>query len=264
MFVAGELKQLRREASQSKRAAFADGTMKNLLWQWRLFVMFCIFFRFNVLPATVECLCLYAQFLSRSMRAPDTIRNYMSGVHTLHVLCEVPFMGKGNIELKLTLRGISRKNPHMVKQAAPLSPNILGRIWHFFDFEKSLDLTMWTLLLVAFFTMSRKSNLVVTGKNKFDPQKQLCRSDVILGTQGMLITFRWSKTNQFGRRTHVVPLLAMPGSKLCPVSAYQKMISKCPGNPDDPAFFANIGKMERSRQFHISCSRNILKKVFQN
>ena len=169
-------------------------------------------------------------------------------------------MGKGNIELKLTLRGISRKNPHMVKQAAPLSPNILGRIWHFFDFEKSLDLTMWTLLLVAFFTMSRKSNLVVTGKNKFDPQKQLCRSDVILGTQGMLITFRWSKTNQFGRRTHVVPLLAMPGSKLCPVSAYQKMISKCPGNPDDPAFFANIGKNGAKQAISYQLLQKYIKK----
>ena len=234
---AGELNQLRRDALRSKRAAFAEGTVKNLMWQWRLFIMFCIFFKFKLLPATVECLCLYAQFLSRSMQATDTIRNYLSGVRTLHVLCDVTYLGKESIELKLMLRGLSRRNPHMVKQAAPLSPNILFRLAATLDLNKPLDVTMWSLMLLAFFTMSRKSNLVVTGKKKFDAKKQLCRSDVQVGAQGLLVTFKWSKTNQFGKRAHVVPIPAIPNSVLCPVYAYKEMLSMCPGEPGDPAFF---------------------------
>ena len=54
---------------------------------------------------------------------------------------------------------------------------------------------------------------------KFDPKKQLCRSDVVVGNNGLLVTIRWSKTNQFGGRAHVVPLVAIPGSPLCPVGA---------------------------------------------
>lgn len=209
--------------------------------------MFCIYFKFRLLPASVECLCLYAQFLSRTLKAVDSIRNYLSGVGTLHTLCDIPYMGKDNVELKLLLRGLARKKPHMPRQAAPLSPNILVRLLQFLDLDTYLDCTMWSLLLLAFFTMSRKSNLVVTGSQKFNPEKQLCRSDVAVGTNGLLVTFRWSKTNQFGGRTHVVPILAIPGSALCPVKAYKDMLIKFPGEPNDPAFFlkgtaANIKK----------------------
>ena len=228
---------MRKEARRSKRAAFSDGTNKNLLWQWKLFIMFCIYFKFKLLPASIECLCLYAQFLSRSMKSANSVRNYIGGVHTLHLLCEVPYSGKGNVELKLTLRGIARLKPHMQRQAAPLSPNILLRMRQFLDLETVVDCTMWALMLLAFFTMSRKSNLVVTGSNMFDPSKQLCRSDIQVGSKGLLVTYRWSKTNQFGQRVHVVPIIAMPGSPLCPVTAYRAMLELCPGNPVDPAFF---------------------------
>ena len=237
IFVVGELKRLRRDAQKSKRAAFAEGTMKNLNWQWKLFIMFSIYFRFILLPAPVESLCLYAQFLSRTMKSVESIRNYLSGVRTLHVLCNVPFLGKDNIELKLVLRGLARNKPHIQKRAAPLSPHILAKMFEFLDVSTVIDCTMWALLLIAFFTMSRKSNLVVTGRAKFDPRKQLCRSDIKVGAQGLLITFRWSKTNQFGTREHVVPIVAIPGSPLCPVQAYNAMLELCPGEPGDPAFF---------------------------
>ena len=249
--VLGELKVLRREARASKRAAFAEGTSKNLRWQWKLFIMFCIYFRFKLLPASVESLCLYAQFLSRTMRATDSIRNYLSGVRTLHVLCNVQYLGKDSVELKLMLRGLARKKPHMTKQAAPLSPNILVRLLQYLDFNKAFDCTMWALLLLAFFTMSRKSNLVVTGAEKFNPEKQLCRSDVLVGSDGLLVTFRWSKTNQFGARKHVVPLLAIPESPLCPVRAYKSMLNMCPGEPNDPAFFITAIRSKRPVTYYL-------------
>ena len=236
-FLIGELRSLRRDAQRSKRNAFAEGTAKNLRWQWKLFIMFCIYFKFKLLPASVECLCLYAQFLSRSMKATDSIRNYLSGVRTMHLLCDFSYKGKDSIELKLTLKGIARCKPHMVKQAAPLSPNVLIKMVQFLDLDTPTDCTMWALMLLGFFTMSRKSNLVVTGSKKFDPNKQLCRSDVVVGSNGLLVSFRWSKTNQFGRRAHVVPILAIHDSPLCPVRAYKAMLKFCPGEPHDPAFF---------------------------
>ena len=102
-------------------------------------------------------------------------------------------------------------------------------MFQFFNFDNALDCTMWALLLLAFYTMSRKSNLVVTGAQKFDSKKQLCRSDVLIGSEGLLITFRWSKTNQFGTRVHSVPLIVIPDSPLCPVRAYKAMLEKNPG-----------------------------------
>jgi hypothetical protein len=42
--------------------------------------MFCIYFHFEPIPATDKNLTLHAQFLSRSFKTVDAIRNYISGV----------------------------------------------------------------------------------------------------------------------------------------------------------------------------------------
>ena len=140
---------LKKEVAESKRAAYATGTWKNLRYQFRLFINFCLYFQYSYLPASVSCLCLYAQFLSRTVK-PDTVRNYVSGVKTLHTLCEIPYAGEKCMELKLTLRGIARLKPYCAKQAAPLTPDILIQLFPLFDFDSPLDCTMWALFLLAF------------------------------------------------------------------------------------------------------------------
>ena len=230
---------LKKEVAESKRAAYATGTWKNLRYQFRLFINFCLYFQYSYLPASVSCLCLYAQFLSRTVK-PDTVRNYVSGVKTLHTLCEISYAGEKCMELKLTLRGIARLKPYCAKQAAPLTPDILIQLFPLFDFDSPLDCTMWALFLLAFFTLSRKSNLVVTGSDPFDPLKQLCREDVEVGSGGLLVCMRWSKTNQFGKKIHDVPLVSIPGHPLCPVRAYKRMIQLVPGEASDPAFFSYL------------------------
>ena len=164
--------------------------------QWKSFFLFCVYFQFQPVPATIECVCLFAQFLSRTFKAVTSIQNYISGVRTLHALLEAPFHSADNIELKLTLRGLKRSKPHAVQQAAPLSPHIICKVHSLLDLTTPFDATLWALLLVAFFTLSRKSNLVGTGKKAFDRRRQLCRSDVLIGEKGLLVQFRWSKTNQ--------------------------------------------------------------------
>lgn len=151
-FIAGKhLKLLRKGVKASQRAAYAEGTNKNLRWQWQSFIIFCLFFHFTPLPATIECLCLYAQFLSRKFKAVESIRNYLSGVRTLHILAEKRYRGEHSMALRLTLRGLARKNLHCVRQAATLSPGILAGIYQTLDLTNLHDITMWALLLLAFF-----------------------------------------------------------------------------------------------------------------
>ena len=52
--------------------------------------------------------------------------------------------------------------------------------------------------------------------------------------QGALVVLiKWSKTNQFGNR---LLKTAIPGSVLCPVSAFLNMIGLDPASDEDPAF----------------------------
>ena len=180
-----------------------------------------MYFQFQPVPATIESICRFAQFLSCSFKAVTSIQNYISRVRTLHALLEVPFPGTDNIELKLTLRGLQRLKPHAVRQAAPLSPHILRKAHDLLDLASPFDATLWAMLLTALFTLSRKSNLVVTGNKAFNKSCQLCL-DVLIGDKGMMVQFRWNKTNQFGNRVLLVPVLAITGSVLCPLGGVSK------------------------------------------
>ena len=234
--VDGELRKLKKELSRSKKAAFAEGTSKNLWLQWQSYFLFCMYFEFVSLPAGADTLCLYAQFLSRTFKSVDSIRNYISAVKTLHLLMDLPCPEFGKLELKLALRGLSRLKPHLTRQATPMTPKILEAIGNILVLSNPVHSTFWALFLIAFFTFSRKSNLVVTGNNTFNPEKQLCRADIRVGSRGLLVKFRWSKTNQFGKRELLVPVVAIPGSILCPVVAYKNMVRFNPASDTDPAF----------------------------
>ena len=53
--------KLQKEVKHSMRAAFAEGTTKNLEAQWKAYLLFCEFYRLKALPTSSDILCLYAQ-----------------------------------------------------------------------------------------------------------------------------------------------------------------------------------------------------------
>lgn len=159
----------------------------------------------------------------------------------MHILTETDCPFFGNIELKMSLRGISRLNPHCPKQAAPVTPQMLFSIHNVLDHDNPIHATMWCLFLIAFYTLARKSNLVVTG-NKLKVGKQLRRSDIEIGTSGLLVKFEWTKTIQFGQKILKAPLVAIPNSPLCPWSAYCHMLELVPAKSSDLAFMIPVGR----------------------
>jgi hypothetical protein len=138
----------------------------------------------------------------------------------------------------LVLKGLSRLNPHCPKHASLITPDILLELYKELDVTEACDATFWCLFLHAFFLMSRTSNLVPTSVKTVNPNKQLCRSNIEINSENdiLLINLSWSKTIQFGERNLVVPLINIPDSPLCPVKAYQNMISVVPTSKNSPAF----------------------------
>lgn len=231
-----ELNLLRTELRRARKAAFAAGTVKNLHTQWKSFLMFCIYFDVTPVPASVETLCLYVQFLGRTFKSVSAIRNYISGVKLMHMLVDAQCPQFTAVELKLALRGVERLKQHRVKQAAPVTPEILLDLFQVLDLSEDQHLVFWCLSLIAFFTMARKSNLVPTSVRAFDKAKQLCRGDIVVSEDCLLVSYKWSKTNQFAKKVLFVPLLSMPESILCPVRAYRAMINRIPAISQAAAF----------------------------
>ena len=218
-----QLADLKSELYTSRKNAYAAGSAKNLRIQWESFLLFCFHFQFCYLPADTETLCLYSQFLSRSFKSTSAIKNYISGVKTMHLLLGYSIEHINNFLLNLGLKGIARLNPYCTKQAKAITPEILLEFSKVLNFSSHTDCIFWCLFLFAFFLFARKSNLVPTTKKDLIDRKCLLYEDIKEHADVLIVSFRWSKTIQFGERVLETPLVKIPGSVLCPVSAYHNM-----------------------------------------
>lgn len=224
------------------RSAYAAGTLKNLKTQQNLYLDFCEYFKIIAIPASVNTLTVYMEFLAQKFSSAQVIGNYMQGVKTLHLFNNAEVGNFQHLAIKLMMKGLARLKRHMPKQAAPITPEILLAFRQHLDLTDPNDASFWALFILAFFLMARKSNLVPDNKCNFDPSKQLIRADIQINRQGLLVSLKWSKTLQMGGRVHRVPLLTMPDSALCPREAYVNMCRRVPGNGGEPVFKSKEGR----------------------
>ena len=105
-------------------------------------------------------------------------------------------------------------------------------------FQFSSYRVRWYACIIAFYTFARKSTLLPISIAKFDPEKSICRSDIVFTDYGALLTVRHTKTIQFGERIREIPIPKItPHSKLCPVWAIECMFKLSPTRqPSDHLF----------------------------
>ena len=114
--------------------------------------MFCEYYNLDSFPVNVRTICLYAQFLRRSFKSVQSVRNYLSAVKTLHSLLDLKYPENGLMELNLWLRGIARNKQHVPRKGSPMTPCILKEIHSFFNQDIEFDCVMWSLILFMFFS----------------------------------------------------------------------------------------------------------------
>ena len=218
------------------QAAFALGTRKNLRTQWETFLLFCFYFKFVSLPVSTQTLQLYAQFLSRTFKSVESIKNYINGVKTMHLILGHPVEQINTFILNLSYRGIARLKQHCVKQAEAVTPHILVQIGFVLNLSDKSDIVFWCLFLFAFFLLARKSNLVPASKNDLRLKHFLFKRDVKDFGDYLVVTFSWTKTIQKGERKLEIPLVKINRSILCPVKAYRNMCKAVPSSDDNALF----------------------------
>ena len=244
------------DVGDSKRHAYAEGTFSNLETQFRSYFAFCIYFQRTSLPANSDTICGFVQFLSRSLK-PGSVRNYLSGVRTLHSLLGFTYKFSEDFHLQLVMRGISRINPHVPRRARPITPRILVNFHSHMDHEDSLHCCVWACALVLFFSMSRLGSILPRSTKK-DKRIFLTKDRLRFCQEGLLLTLLHTKTIQFGRRFLHVPLLHLD-SVLCPVKAYRHLMEKVGHLSFTPAFvFIHLGRIRwLTRELFIRTFREI-------
>ena len=206
---------------------FAESTRKTYQSQQSLYLEFCKSLCIPPVPISPVDLGRYVAFLASKL-CYSSVKQYLNIVRLMHLDEGYPSPLANSWYLSSILQGLRRCKGDNAKQKLPITINILRQILSILNLSCAFDLTFWATCLVAFFSFFRKSNLLITAWNKFNPDIHLCRSDALFHTSGAILSVRWSKTIQFRQKTLQVPLPRIKNSPFCPSAALMLCLSNCP------------------------------------
>jgi hypothetical protein len=224
--------------------AFAAKTRATYASHVRAWVTFCCYFEAPILPATDLSLSQFLVFQSKTC-SPASLQGYTAGIRSFHLDNGFPWIHvSARPIVHRTMMGLKRLfgQPSTPKMA--ISTEHLLAMRKFLDFSKKNDAHFWAACCTAFFGCFRKDNITTEKSGSFNASANLCRGDLLPegGFARSLSSTWWvrvrhSKTNQTHSRVNLVPLIAQPGSPLCPVASLVVAFACNPNAvPQSPAF----------------------------
>jgi len=230
-----DLRALYRAAKRRKGAAFRPGTQANQQSQMKLYISFCLHYNLEILQPSSQNVCAYIEFLTRSFKSPDSIRNYVSGIRHLHRLININSDCLESFEVNIMLRALDLTMHHFRKPHTVLTVDIIQKLITKCDRQGPQGLILKTAILFSFYGFLRKSNLAPESVSKFDPLKNTCRGDILFQHPGLVIILKWSKTLQDNKSVYLIPLPKIEGHSMCPVQAFINMTQAFPTvSPNEP------------------------------
>ena len=95
-------------------------------------------------------------FLGKSFRSVESVKNYISGVKTLHYMLDIKFPLENRVQLDLMLEGMARKSSRMPNRVLPITPQILNDMLNYLNLENAEDATIWCCMVFMFFSHGKK------------------------------------------------------------------------------------------------------------
>ena len=207
----------------------------NMVSAIRQWLFFCIYFSFKILPSSTDSLVCFCEFMARSASFQH-VKHCLHAVQFLHQSLNIPYPGD-SFQLDMTLQGLKRRLARVPFQVLPITPKILRVIYRQLDMAKTQDLALWCAFLMSFYGLLRKKS-VVPRAGPLDPNKVLVRRHFSIHepTNTVYVYLGFSKTNQFGARDLVLPILGNSDPALDPVRHLQLLFSRVDAAADAPAF----------------------------
>ena len=224
------------EVARTKAQSLKDSTKRNILCYLTSYEKFCDRFLLTYFPCDNTQLCRFGQHLSRTFDSPDAVNNYISGVRTCMALLGFPIPDIKDKQMQMFSTGLRCSMLHEVKQAAPVTPELLIRLSKVVDYRDQVEMVAWVGVLLGFYMFLRKSNLVPDTMDTFNAQQQFTRGDfnIISLDLAMMVEIRWSKTIQFRQKVLRMPVLPAKIKAICPVYWTYRMLQLVSAGPKDP------------------------------
>ena len=236
--VKAELAELDEGVAATKGQAVKASTRKNLLCHLNSYQQFCDRYLLQYFPADNRQLCRFGQHLTKTFQSSDSVKNYISGIRTCQALLGFEVPSPEEKQMQLFSQGLKNLLLHEIKQAKPITPQILLRISSILKFKDQTDMVTWVATLIGFYMFLRQSNLTPPSMEKFDSTAQFTRADfnLISPMEPMMAEVRWTKTLQCRQRVLRLPVLPVENKAVCPVAWFHHMVNTVPADPQDPAF----------------------------
>ena len=227
---------LDEQCYESLRTAYRPGSYKNCKSQAHIYLNFCHTHNLSPFPADEWQMVRFARYVANTVQTSGTVQNYTGGVQKLHDLAghEVSDSGESNFKLIIQLLWAELAKP--VKQAEPMTPEILREIYNHMDLTDTMEVVCYTAILIGFYLFLRKSNLVPESTVTFNPEEQLTRGDLFITGWLVLVDIRWSKTIQYKQKELLLPLIPAKCRVICPIYWIRYMLMLVPAKPTDPLF----------------------------
>ncbi|MBC7545211.1 MAG: tyrosine-type recombinase/integrase [Candidatus Sericytochromatia bacterium] len=216
------LAEVLHEARRYAELAKAANTRKAYQADWRLFTAWCQRRQCSALPAGPETVALYLTDHADRLK-PATLQRHLATISQAHQLAGYETPTKSAM-VRLVLAGIRREKGVAQIGKTPLLTadlqTMLARLPQTRQGTRDR-----ALLLVGFAGAFRRSELV-----------GLDVADVLFHSEGLVITLRWSKTDQEGQGTTVgIPFGRV--AETCPVQAMRAWLDLA-GISEGPVFRA--------------------------
>lgn len=190
------------------RAARAETTIAAYDRDWRAFAAWCDQHGETAMPAAPDTLVRYIAALVAAGRRPATLTRYVSSISVRHRAADQPNPAQHEA-VRLALDGARRQLGVAQKKKAPLTTDLLTRMFVEFDPSTAADQQDRVILLFAFAGALRRSEIVA-----------LNIEDVMVDVDGIRLRIARSKTDQAGAGAEVGIVFGDRAST-CPVTAWQ-------------------------------------------
>ena len=209
-----DIKKLHEETLENLKSSKANNTLRAYKSDFRDFGAFCAKHGFNSMPSEPKIVSLYLTHLSTNTKI-STLRRRLVSIGVVHKL-KGHYLDTKHPVIIENLMGIKRKKGSIQIGKKPILINHLKKIINVIDnqkIEKIKKLRNRTLILIGFGGGFRRTELI-----------SIDYEDLDFVEEGLKITLRRSKTDQFGKGM-VKGIPYFTNEKYCPVISLKNWIN---------------------------------------
>jgi len=209
-----DVKKLHDETLENLKSSKANNTLRAYKSDFKDFGAFCVKHGFSSMPTEPKVVSLYLTHLSANSKI-STLRRRLVSIGVVHKL-KGHYLDTKHPVIIENLMGIKRKKGSIQIGKKPILINHLKQIINVIDqqkIEKIKKIRNRTLILIGFGGGFRRTELI-----------SIDHEDIDLVEEGVKITLRRSKTDQFGEGL-VKGLPYFTNEKYCPVTSLKNWLN---------------------------------------